>query len=100
MIFGCVDNDAEAMEDHDRKLKSFFERCRQVNLKPNKDGLTLRKTQVSHTEYAMSYRQEICAGASINGKLCAKISTKVVRDIRASKTADKERDRILLECRT
>ena len=54
LIFGCGDNDAEAIEDHDRKLKLFFERCRQANLKLNKDKLRLRKTQVSFLGHVIS----------------------------------------------
>ena len=53
LIFGCGD-DAEAIEDHDRKLKLFLERCRQANLKLNKDKLKLRKTQVSFLGHVIS----------------------------------------------
>ena len=44
LIFECGHDDTEALADHDRKLKTFFDRCRQVNLKLNKEKLKVRKT--------------------------------------------------------
>ena len=54
LIVVCGDNDAEAIADHDRKLKLFFDRCRQANLKLNKEKLKLRKTQVRFTGHVIS----------------------------------------------
>ena len=54
LIFGCGDNDEEAIADHDRKLKLFFGRCRQANLKLNKEKLKLRKTHVRFLGHLIS----------------------------------------------
>lgn len=46
LIYGCGDTWEEAVEDHNRALKEFCQRAREVNLKMNKSKLRLCLTQV------------------------------------------------------
>ena len=46
LIYGIGDTLADAKADHNRRLKKFFEKCRQKNLKLNKSKLQLCRPQV------------------------------------------------------
>ena len=46
LIFGEGDTDEEAIIDHDKKFRSLMERCRERNLKLNKDKLKLKLREV------------------------------------------------------
>lgn len=54
LIWGSGDNDVQALEDHDMKLKALFERCRQKNIKLNKEKLRLRQKEVSFMGHVIS----------------------------------------------
>ena len=42
LIFGAGDTKAEAMADHDAKLRALMQRCREKGIKLNKGKLKLR----------------------------------------------------------
>ena len=42
IVFGVGDTHEAAVEDHDRKLTAFLQRCRETGIKLNKDKLKLR----------------------------------------------------------
>ena len=46
LIYGVGDTEEEAIRDHDRKLTAFMERCREKNLKINRDKMNLRESSV------------------------------------------------------
>ena len=46
LIYGVGDTEEEAIRDHDRKLTAFMERCREKNLKINRDKMKLRESSV------------------------------------------------------
>ena len=46
LIFGAGDAQAEALSDHDAKLRALFERCRKKGIKLNKEKVKLRCTEV------------------------------------------------------
>ena len=46
LVFGVGETEAEALSDHDAKLKALFERCRTKGIKLNKDKLKLRYKEV------------------------------------------------------
>ena len=46
LVFGVGETQAEALSDHDAKLKALFERCRTKSIKLNKDKLKLRCKEV------------------------------------------------------
>ena len=46
LIYGVGDTEEEAICDHDRKLTVFMERCREKNLKINRDKMKLRESSV------------------------------------------------------
>ena len=46
LIYGVGDTEEEAIRDHDRKLTAFMERCREKNLKINRDKMRLRESSV------------------------------------------------------
>ena len=41
LIFGAGDTEAEAMADHDAKLRALMQRCREKGIKLNKEKLKL-----------------------------------------------------------
>ena len=43
LIYGCGDSDDEALAHHDKNLEALFQRCREKNIKLNKDKLRLRQ---------------------------------------------------------
>lgn len=46
LVWGCGQTHEEAVQDHDQKLRSLFERCRTKNIRLNKDKLKLRQKEV------------------------------------------------------
>lgn len=46
LFFGVGETQAEALSDHDAKLKALFERCRTKGIKLNKNKLKLRCKEV------------------------------------------------------
>ena len=54
LIYGCGDSDEEAMADHDKNLEAFFQRCREKNIRLNKDKLRLRQKEVSYMGHTIS----------------------------------------------
>ena len=46
LIFGVGETQAEALSDHDAKLRALFERCRKKGIKWNKEKVKLRCTEV------------------------------------------------------
>ena len=48
LIFGCGDTDEEAIKDHDRHLRNFLQRSREVNLKLNRKKAKLRVEEVKY----------------------------------------------------
>ena len=46
LIFGAGDTEAEAMADHDAKLRALMQRCREKGIKLNKEKLKLRCKEV------------------------------------------------------
>ena len=53
-IYGCGDNDKEAEEDHDRKLKALLQRCLERNIKLNKEKMKLKVDSVTYLRYVIS----------------------------------------------
>ncbi|XP_033747087.1 uncharacterized protein K02A2.6-like [Pecten maximus] len=56
VVFGCGDTDAEARQDHDRKLHALFDRCREKNIKLNKEKLKLCLSSVTYLGHVISER--------------------------------------------
>ena len=54
LIFGAGDNEAEAMADHDAKLRALMQRCRKKGIKHNKEKLKLRCKEVPFMGHAIS----------------------------------------------
>ena len=54
LIYGCGDSDDEALADHDTNLEALFQRCREKNIKLNKDKLRLRQKEVSYMGHVIS----------------------------------------------
>lgn len=54
VVFGCGDTDEEAKHDHDRKLQALFDRCRDENIKINRDKLKLRLSTVTYLGHVIS----------------------------------------------
>nr|XP_022296799.1 uncharacterized protein K02A2.6-like [Crassostrea virginica] len=54
LIYGCGDNDKEAEEDHDRKLKALLQRCLERNIKLNKEKMKLKVDSVTYLGFVIS----------------------------------------------
>ncbi|XP_032241511.2 uncharacterized protein K02A2.6-like [Nematostella vectensis] len=54
LIFGKGDSKEEAIRDHDAKLRSLLERCRQKGIKLNKEKLKLRCAEVKFMGHVVS----------------------------------------------
>ena len=54
LVWGSGEDDAKATEDHDRKLRKLFERCRKKNVKLNKDKMKLRQKEVTFMGHVIS----------------------------------------------
>lgn len=46
LVYGCGDTEEEAVRDHDRKLECLLQRCREKNMKLNKNKAVIRKKEV------------------------------------------------------
>ena len=54
LIFGAGDTEAEAMADHDAKLRALMQRCREKGIKLNKEKLKLRCKEVPFMGHVIS----------------------------------------------
>ena len=54
LIFGCGDTHQEAVEEHDKVLRSFLLKCEQQNLHINKDKIRLREPTVTYIGHSLS----------------------------------------------
>ena len=54
IIYGEGDTVEAATVDHDRKLKAFFDRCRERNIKINKDKFTLREKEMPYVGHLLT----------------------------------------------
>ena len=54
LIFGAGDTEAEAMADHDAKLRALMQRCREKGIKLNKEKLKLRCKEVPFIGHVIS----------------------------------------------
>ena len=54
LIFGGGDTEAEAMADHDAKLRALMQRCREKGIKLNKEKLKLRCKEVPFMGHVIS----------------------------------------------
>ena len=48
LVAGCGETAAEAEEDHDMKLTQLLERCREKNIKLNKEKLHWKRSELSY----------------------------------------------------
>ncbi|XP_048732746.2 uncharacterized protein K02A2.6-like [Ostrea edulis] len=48
VVYGCGNSDDEAIRDHDKKLSTLLERCREKGIKINKDKMKLKLRSVSY----------------------------------------------------
>ena len=54
IIYGEGDTVEVAIVDHDRKLKAFFDRCRESNIKINKDRFMLREKEMPYIGHLLT----------------------------------------------
>lgn len=54
LIVAEGENDKEATQDHDMKLRGLLERCRELNVKLNPDKLQLRLKEVPYIGHILS----------------------------------------------
>ena len=54
LVYGIGDTEAEAVEDHDRKLRNLFLRCRERGMRLNPDKLKLRQTSMNFLGHQVS----------------------------------------------
>ena len=56
LIYGCGDSDQEAEADHDKKLRQVLERCRETNLKLNKEKFVFKRKSVKYLGHLITNR--------------------------------------------
>ena len=54
IVWGSGATDQEASEDHDHKLRALLQRCRDVNLKLNRNKVELKQTQITYLGHIIS----------------------------------------------
>ncbi|KAK7095117.1 hypothetical protein V1264_002767 [Littorina saxatilis] len=54
IVWGKGDTDEEASVDHDRNVQSLLQRCREKNVKLNKQKVELKKTEISYLGHVIS----------------------------------------------
>ncbi|XP_048745965.2 uncharacterized protein K02A2.6-like [Ostrea edulis] len=54
VVYGCGNSDDEAIRDHDKKLSTLLERCREKGIKINKDKMKLKLRSVSYLGHIIS----------------------------------------------
>ena len=54
LVYGVGDTDEEALADHDKKLANLLQRCREKQIKLNKDKLQLRLREVPYVGHLMT----------------------------------------------
>lgn len=54
VIYGVGETDEAALEDHDRKLAAFLERCRERGIKLNKAKMELRCTEITYLGHVVT----------------------------------------------
>ena len=54
LIFGVGDSEKDALTDHDQKLKTLLQRCRDKGIKLNKEKLKLQRSEVTFMGHSIS----------------------------------------------
>ncbi|KAK7105846.1 hypothetical protein V1264_017174 [Littorina saxatilis] len=54
IVWGSGDTEKEAAKDHDQNVRLFLQRCREKNIKLNKEKVEYRKTEVSYLGHVIS----------------------------------------------
>jgi RNase H-like domain found in reverse transcriptase/Reverse transcriptase (RNA-dependent DNA polymerase) len=65
LVYGIGDSKEEALKDHDRKLEALLQRCRERNIKLNKNKLRLRLPEVRYMGFLISDKGLRCDPAKV-----------------------------------
>ena len=93
ILWGSGATDQEASEDHDHKLRALLQRCRDVNLKLNRNKVELKQTQITYLGHIISSDEEDrcreadpsasgqgwCAATVGHGRLSAEVCSKYIK---------------------
>ena len=108
LLYGVGETDAEALSDHDTKLRALFQRCHDKRIKLNKEKLKLRCSEVSfmgqtrscqtarHPRNAVAAEQTRRQTIPQDGKLPAALRTRPVAGHSPTQGSPERNQQVLL----